>query len=619
MPSPPSPYLPRVCPQTRVFAFLRARRQVAIGGTVPLLVPGGEPRRELEGRGGHDGTPEDKPFCVLQVRMRAGDHEPVAGHEQAADEHESEEHPIDPRPARGLRLHGLAEGVQLGVEQRVLSRRGRLRPALPLGACEVFVRHRSRDRVERRRGRQQRAAAGKAPVLAFPALLGAGPPLLGREEHGDGGSSARGLGAHGVALSPHPYTIPTRILPPTPRAVEAARHMARQGTLPRAEGTPSPRASQGQVGRRDDGARDVSAHERGLGGAQPHEQAAQRRVEQHAILLSSPITLRRGEVELLDGLALGRLATAVVARRRRHVGVPGELLYGTDIYLGFKQVRHERAPQVMGRRVCDLGLGRAPGQRVVDGAGRDARAPDAAALVNGQEQHAGPVAPDREPGVHGDGRARLQRHHPVLVALAAFDRERGRVRRVVLNFERGQLGAAQAADVEAGEHRRVARPGRRAVPRTRLDERRQFARADVPAGRQARTLVRLDLGDAPVLLVGHHVEVAGLARDPTQDGQREVNRRRRRLGFDELRLDEGDVMGTELAPGQRRVVGDLDEPRHGAQALDSGRPARRAGQAVEVGAHGVAERRLHGHGLVERTPSLYDVCLRLQSGKLRDP
>ncbi len=88
----------------------------------------------------------------------------------------------------------------------------------------------------------------------------------------------------------------------------------------------------------DDGARDVSARERGLGGAQPHEQAAQRRVEQHAILLSSPIALRGGDVQLLDGLTLGRLATAVVPLGRRRVGVPGELLGGGEIHAGVEQI-----------------------------------------------------------------------------------------------------------------------------------------------------------------------------------------------------------------------------------------------------------------------------------------
>jgi len=122
----------------------------------------------------------------------------------------------------------------------------------------------------------------------------------------------------------------------------------------------------------------------------------------------------------------------------------------------------------MGRRVRDLGLGRAPGQRVVDGAGGDARAPNAAALVDRQKEPTGPVAPDREPGVHGDGRARLHRHRPVLVALATLDRQRGWVGGIVLNLQGGQFGAAQAADIEAGQHRRIPRPGRRAVPRARL-------------------------------------------------------------------------------------------------------------------------------------------------------
>ncbi len=111
--------------------------------------------------------------------------------------------------------------------------------------------------------------------------------------------------------------------------------------LPRAEGTQSPCASQGHVGRRDDGARRVPARERGLGSAQSHEQAAQRRVEQHAILLSSLIALWGGEVQLLDGRALGRLAAAVVPLGRRHVGVPGELLHRRDIHLGIEQVGHD--------------------------------------------------------------------------------------------------------------------------------------------------------------------------------------------------------------------------------------------------------------------------------------
>ncbi len=46
-------------------------------------------------------------------------------------------------------------------------------------------------------------------------------------------------------------------------------------------------------------------------------------------------------MQLLDGLTLGGLAAAVVARRRRHVGVPGELLHGADIDLGFEQVADE--------------------------------------------------------------------------------------------------------------------------------------------------------------------------------------------------------------------------------------------------------------------------------------
>jgi len=114
--------------------------------------------------------------------------------------------------------------------------------------------------------------------------------------------------------------------------------MTTAAPAPARPGTSVPCARQRQIGRRHDATRDVSARERGLGGAQPHKQAAQRRVAQHAILFSSPITLRDGEVQLLDGLALGRLATAVVARRRRHVGMAGELLHRRDIDLGLKQI-----------------------------------------------------------------------------------------------------------------------------------------------------------------------------------------------------------------------------------------------------------------------------------------
>jgi len=110
------------------------------------------------------------------------------------------------------------------------------------------------------------------------------------------------------------------------------------------------------------------------------------------------------------------------------------------------------------------------------------------------------------------------------------------------------------------------------------------------------------LADAQRVNLLQMIEVAGLARDPAQHGQREVNRRRRRLGLDQPGPDEGDVMGAELAPGQRRVVGDRDESGHGPQALDGRRPARVAGQPVEVGMQGIVERRLHGHGLVERGP-----------------
>jgi len=57
---------------------------------------------------------------------------------------------------------------------------------------------------------------------------------------------------------------------------------------------------------------------------------------------SSPIALLRGgDVQRLDDRALRRLATTVVPLRRRHVGVPGELLHRRYIHLGIAQVGHD--------------------------------------------------------------------------------------------------------------------------------------------------------------------------------------------------------------------------------------------------------------------------------------
>src|ERR671936_2659220 len=67
-------------------------------------------------------------------------------------------------------------------------------------------------------------------------------------------------------------------------------------------------------------------------------------------------------------------------------------------------------------------------------------APDAAAFIDRDEEIAGAVAAQREPGVQRVRRARRERDQALLVALAGADAQRRRVPGVVGARERGQLG-----------------------------------------------------------------------------------------------------------------------------------------------------------------------------------
>ena len=63
---------------------------------------------------------------------------------------------------------------------------------------------------------------------------------------------------------------------------------------------------------------------------------------------NSPPIAPVGEVERLDRAALGRRAAPVVARGRRHAGVPGELLHGAEVDPSVQQVADEGAAEVVG-------------------------------------------------------------------------------------------------------------------------------------------------------------------------------------------------------------------------------------------------------------------------------
>jgi hypothetical protein len=83
-----------------------------------------------------------------------------------------------------------------------------------------------------------------------------------------------------------------------------------------------------------------------------------------------------------------------------------------------------------------------------------------------------------------------------------------------------------------------------------------------------------------VLLGREEVEVAGVAGDPAQGGQRQVDRRRRRPPLQEALADERDVLEAQLVPGDRlpgrgRPPVGREEFGDGSQALDHRLPAGR--------------------------------------------
>src|SRR5215211_4833591 len=61
-------------------------------------------------------------------------------------------------------------------------------------------------------------------------------------------------------------------------------------------------------------------------------------------------------VQERHGLAFGRLAAPVVARRGLDVGVAGQPLHGGQVGAGVEQQADERAPQIVGGEVGDLRL-----------------------------------------------------------------------------------------------------------------------------------------------------------------------------------------------------------------------------------------------------------------------
>jgi len=290
------------------------------------------------------------------------------------------------------------------------------------------------------------------------------------------------------------------------------------------------------------------------------------------------------------------VAAPVVALGRRHARVPGHALHGADVVAGGQKIAHERPAHIMGRQGRDAGLPRALVEHLVDRVGAHARAvlSDAPGLVDGHEQRARLPAAQFQPPVEGSGSTRRDRDRALLVVLAVQDAQRGRGGYVVVERERGQLGAAQATGVERRQHRRVAHAGRACVPGARLHQCGQFTPGDGPTARQALTLVGLDLADAAVLLVAHRVGVAGLPRDAPEDGERQVDRRRRGplvsgvVGLHEALPDARDLGGAQVVPGEGRGVGDREEAGHGAQALPDGLLARRR-QALDVGVHWVDE------------------------------
>src|SRR5437763_8895604 len=70
-------------------------------------------------------------------------------------------------------------------------------------------------------------------------------------------------------------------------------------------------------------------------------------VRRGSVPVSARTGARIGHLEERGGLALAVLAAAVVALRRRHLGVAGQALRRRDVGAGVEQVGDEGAPQVV--------------------------------------------------------------------------------------------------------------------------------------------------------------------------------------------------------------------------------------------------------------------------------
>jgi hypothetical protein len=164
-------------------------------------------------------------------------------------------------------------------------------------------------------------------------------------------------------------------------------------------------------------------------------------------------------VQQLGGAAFRGFAAAVVAGGGGDIGVTSEFLDGGDVRAPVEEVADKGAAEVVGGEVGDSGCFGAFEEKQVDGLGGHAgdeaavRGPSGcwgeeefAAFFGGDEESAGGVSPDGQPGGEGGSRATDDRDQALFVALTQdFESTFGGV--VIGDLQDGSFSAAQATAI----------------------------------------------------------------------------------------------------------------------------------------------------------------------------
>ncbi len=267
------------------------------------------------------------------------------------------------------------------------------------------------------------------------------------------------------------------------------------------------------------------------------------------------------EVQHLDGLALGRLAAAVVARSGCHAGMAGELLHRREVHPAAR-----RSPTKVRRKSCGLSFGTPPRPGAWRGRCRSRLVIPSPTILPWRV--IARKSPPGRPSLSASQSASAATAAPTSGTSRSLSPLPWRTRSVggsgVQSSRSSPASSERAhpADVEDREDRRVPDPGRGRVGLAGPHQRPQLPFEHCPPCRQPTTPGPLHVADAVVLLGAQQVEVPGVTGDAPQRGQGEVDGRRRRCAP----AHQGTASPRRAQPG-------AGARRRGSRAPPAARPA----------------------------------------------